>query len=67
MEKTYEAWVMMSDDNSVMTDEYETPEEALNEMLENMSIEELRENGYTLNKLLCTEGCWLECLDEIEY
>lgn len=65
--KQYIAYVMMSDDNSVMTDEYETPEEALNEMLGKMSIDELREYGYTLNKLLCENGFWIECLEEIEY
>lgn len=67
--ETYEAWVMMSHDNDigVVTEEHETSEEALNEMLEKMSIEELREKGYTLNKLLCTSGCYLECLEEIEY
>lgn len=67
MEKTYTAWVMMSKDNDVITEEYETPEEALNEMLAKYTVEELHEAGVTLNKLLCDGKCWLECLDEIDY
>lgn len=49
METTYTAWVMMSKDNDVITEEYETPEEALTEMLANHTIEELHEAGVTLN------------------
>ena len=64
---TYEAWVMMAEDNAVLTEEHETSEGALNEMLEKYTIEEMHENGFTLNKLLCDGRCWLECLDEIEY
>ena len=67
MKKTYTAWVMMSEDNDVITEEYETPEEVLNEMLAKYTIEELHEAGVTLNKLLCDDKCWLECLDEIDY
>lgn len=67
METTYTAWVMMSKDNDVITEEYETPEGALNEMLAKYTVEELHEAGLTLNKLLCDDKCWLECLDEIDY
>lgn len=67
MEKTYTAWVLMNGDNDVITEEYETPEEALSEMLVNYTVEELHEAGVTLNKLLCDGKCWLECLDEIDY
>lgn len=67
METTYTAWVMMSKDNDVITEEYETPEGALNEMLAKYTVEELHEAGFTLNKLLCDGKCWLECLDEIDY
>lgn len=58
---------MMSKDNDVITEEYETPEEALDEMLAKYTVEELHEAGVTLNKLLCDGKCWLECLDEIDY
>lgn len=67
METTYTAWVMMSKDNDVITEEYETPEGALDEMLAKYTVEELHEAGFTLNKLLCDDKCWLECLDEIDY
>lgn len=67
MKTTYTAWVMMSKDNDVITEEYETPEEALDEMLAKYTVEELHEAGATLNKLLCDDKCWLECLDEIDY
>lgn len=67
MEKIYEAWVMMNSDNDVITDEYDTSEEALNEVLEKYTLEEARAAGFTLNRVLCDEKCWIECLDEIEY
>lgn len=63
----YEAWVMMDSDSSVITEEYETSEEALQEVLEKYTIEEAHEAGFTLNKLLFEGKCWIECLDEIEY
>lgn len=64
---TYEAWVMMSSDNDVITDEYDTPEEAIAELKGKYTIEEMHEAGITCNKLLCSDKSWLECLDEIDY
>lgn len=68
MENTYKAWVMMNSDLDVVTEEYETSDEALKEMLDRgYTIDELHEGRYTLNLLLCDGKCWLECLDEIDY
>lgn len=64
---THEAWVMMNSDNDVITEEHETSLEALAEVLEKYTIEEMHENGFTLNKVLADSTSWLECLDEIEY
>lgn len=65
--KTYTAWVMMNCDNDVITDEYTTPEGAVNELLNKYTIEEMHNARITLNKVLCDENSWLECLDEIDY
>lgn len=63
----YETWVMMNSDNDVITEEHDSPEEAVGEMLGKYTIEEMHENGFTLNKVLSDGKCWLECLDEIDY
>lgn len=67
MANTYEAWVMMNTENDVVSEEHNTPEDVLAEMQEKYTIEEMHENGFTLNKLLCSKQQWLECLDEIDY
>ena len=68
MNDTYEAWVMMNSENDVVTEEYDNPEEALKEMRDRgYTIKELHEGKFTLNRLLCSKDCWLECLDEIDY
>lgn len=64
---TYEAYVMMNADSDVITEEYDTPEEAIAELEEKYTIEEMHEAGFTCNKLLCDGKCWLECLEEIDY
>lgn len=65
---TYEAWVMMNSENDVITEEYDTPEEAINELKQRgYSVKEMHDAGFTCNRLLCDNKCWLECLDEIEY
>ena len=64
---TYEAYVMMNADNDVITEEYDTPEEAIAELEEKYTIEEMHEAGFTCNKLLCDDKCWLECLEEVDY
>ena len=64
---TYEAWVMMNADCDVITEEHGTPDAVLAEILEKYTVEEAHENGFTLNKLLCDDKCWFECLEEIEY
>ena len=67
MNNTYEAWVMMDTENGVVSEEHDAPEGVIAEMREKYTIEEMHENGFTLNKLLCSEQQWLECLDEIDY
>jgi len=67
MNNTYEAWVMMDSEIAVVSEEHDTPDEVLVEMMEEYTIEEMHANGFTLNKLLCDGKCWLECLDEIDY
>lgn len=67
MNNTYTAWVMMSADNDVITDEYDTPDEAIEELKDRYTIDEMHEAGITCNKLLCDGKCWLECLEEIDY
>lgn len=47
--KTYTVWVMMSADNDVITDEYGTPEEAVNELLEKYTVQQMHETGITCN------------------
>lgn len=64
---TYEAYVMMNADNDVITEEYDTPEEAIAELEAKYTIEEMHEAGFTCNKLLCDGKCWLECLEEVDY
>lgn len=63
----YETFVVMNSDNDVITEEHETALEALAEVLEKYTIEEMRENGFTLNKVLADGKSWLECLEEIDY
>lgn len=65
--KTYETWVMMNSENDVISEEHETSYGVITEMLEKYTIEEMHENGFTLNKLLCDECTWIECIDEIDY
>lgn len=67
MNNTYEAWVMMDTENGVVSEEHNTPEEVIAEMQEKYTIEEMHENGFTLDRLLCSDNCWLECLEEIDY
>lgn len=67
-EKNYTAWVMMNSENDVITEEHETSTAAVTEMIERgYTRKEMHENGFTLNKLLCNSGCWIECLEEIDY
>jgi len=67
MNNTYEAWVMMDSELAVVSEEHDTPEEVLVEMMEEYTIEEMHEAGFTCNKLLCDGKCWLECLEEVDY
>ena len=65
--KTYEAWVVMDTENSVMTEEHETEAAARAEILEKYTEEQAQENGFTVCRLLCSEGQWLECLEEVVF
>lgn len=65
--KTYEAWVMINADNDVITGEYSTPEEAVSELKDRYTVDEMHAAGITCNRVLCDEKSWLECLEEIDY
>lgn len=65
--KTYKTWVMMSADNDVITDEHDSPEDAIAELKDRYSIEEMHAAGITCNRILANEKSWLECLEEIDY
>jgi hypothetical protein len=68
MNNNYKVWVMMNSDLDVVTEEYETSDEALNEMLDRgYTTDELHEGNYSLVQILSDGKCWLECLDEIDY
>ena len=64
--KTYEAWVMM-DENGVVTEEYNSAEEEVNELKKHYTVEEMHRAGIECCKLLCSEESWLECLEIVEY
>jgi hypothetical protein len=59
----HKAWVLMDSENSVITEEYDTPEEAMKGYTE----KELHEAGITCCQLLCDDKCWYECLEEITF
>lgn len=61
----YKAWVLMDNENSVITEEYDTPEEAMKGYTE----KEMHDNGITCCQLLIDDnnGCWLECLQEMVF
>lgn len=60
-------WAMMNNENDVISEEHETSQDVIIEMLEKYTIEEMHENGFTLNELLCDESTWIECINEIDY
>lgn len=51
-------------DNDVITDEFETLSEAVDEVETRYNKEEMKAAGITFCKLLCNSGQWLECLEE---
>lgn len=59
----YIAWCGMIE-SDVITEEYETLSEAIDEVETKYSKEEQKALGVTYCRLLCTAGQWLECLDE---
>ena len=62
-EENYVAWCGMIE-SDVITDEFETLSEAVDEVETKYSKEEQKALGVTYCKLLCTASQWLECLDE---
>lgn len=66
-QERHEAWVMMDANNDVITKECDTPNEALSKVLMFYSMDDIKGNGFTLNKLLIEGNVWLECLEEIPY
>lgn len=65
MHKTHKAWVLMDNEATVITEEYDTPEEAMRGYTE----KEMHDAGITCCQLLIDSdnGCWLECLQEIVF
>lgn len=61
--ETYSAWCGMIE-SDVITDEFETLSEAIDEVETRYTKEEMKAAGITFCKLLCNENSWLECLDE---
>lgn len=63
-----EVYVMMNADNDVVSEEYNTKEEVITEMIERgYTITEMHEAGFTLNSVLSDEKCWYECTGEYDY
>lgn len=67
--KTYTSYAIMDDQTTVMTnDVHNAPEEAIEEMTERgYTVEEMRQNGFSLVKLLCEDDNWIECLEELDW
>lgn len=61
--ENYIAWCGMIE-NDVITEEYETLSEAIDEVETRYTKEEMKAAGVTFCRLLCNENSWLECLDE---
>lgn len=61
--ENYVAWCGMIE-NDVITEEYETLSEAVDEVETKYTKEEQKALGVTYCRLLCTAGQWLECLEE---
>lgn len=61
--ENYIAWCGMVE-NDVITDEFETLSEAVDEVETRYNKDEMKAAGITFCKLLCSAGQWLECLDE---
>lgn len=61
--ETYSAWCGMIE-NDVITEEYETMSEAIDEVETKYDKEEQKALGVTYCRLLCTADQWLECLEE---
>lgn len=61
--ETYSAWCGMIE-NDVITEEYETLSEAIDEVETRYNKDEMKVAGITFCKLLCNSGQWLECLEE---
>lgn len=57
------AWCGMIE-NDVITDEFETLSEAIDEVETRYTKEEMKAAGITFCRLLCNAGQWLECLEE---
>lgn len=65
MENTYEAWVIFDGDAMVVSDEYDSPYGAINEMLSRgYTNDDLRKGGYTCCKIISNGKCWLEVEEE---
>ena len=61
--ETYQAWVAMID-TDVISEEFETLSEVIDEIETRYTKEEMRAAGITFCRLLCNAGQWLECLEE---
>ena len=63
MPDTYYAWVAMID-TDVISDEFETLSDVVDEIETSSTKEEMQAAGITFCRLLCTENTWLECIEE---
>lgn len=61
--ENYIAWCGMIE-SDVITDEFETLSEAVDEVETRYTKEEMKAAGITFCRLLCTAGQWLECLEK---
>lgn len=56
----------MDNESTVISELYNTVDELFNNVLGTYTIEEMIENEFTINKLLCISNNWVECLEEVQ-
>ena len=57
-------WCMMDACCNIISEEHEEPDDVITEMLWRYTRQEMHENGFTLNLLLCDDYTWYECIAE---
>lgn len=62
-----EKWCVMDNECYVVGEEtYSTVDELFNNFLGNYTIDEMKENDFTICKVLCEGNCWVECLEQYQ-